>query len=55
MFERRSDKRHFTFELDGLPPGAQAEGARLTFTAVSGTTPSSFAPMSTSSPGALLY
>lgn len=29
-------KRHFTFELDGMPPGAHAEGARLTFTAVSG-------------------
>ena len=28
--------RHFTFELDGLPPGAYAEGATLTFTAVSG-------------------
>ncbi len=28
--------RHFTFELDGLPPGAHAEGATLTLTAVSG-------------------
>jgi hypothetical protein len=28
--------RRFTFDLDGLPPGAQAEGATLTFTAVSG-------------------
>ncbi len=28
--------RHFTFELDGLPPGADAKGATLTFTAVSG-------------------
>jgi DsbC/DsbD-like thiol-disulfide interchange protein len=28
--------RHFTFELDGLPPGAQAKGATLTLTAVSG-------------------
>ncbi len=28
--------RRFTFELDGLPPGAQAKGATLTFTAVSG-------------------
>jgi DsbC/DsbD-like thiol-disulfide interchange protein len=27
--------RRFTFELDGLPPGAQAKGATLTFTAVS--------------------
>jgi DsbC/DsbD-like thiol-disulfide interchange protein len=30
------DTRRFTFDLDGLPPGAQAEGAALTFTAVSG-------------------
>jgi DsbC/DsbD-like thiol-disulfide interchange protein len=28
--------RRFTFDLDGLPPGAQAKGALLTFTAVSG-------------------
>jgi len=28
--------RRFTFELDGLPPGAQAKGATLTLTAVSG-------------------
>jgi len=28
--------RRFTFELDGLPSGAQAKGAMLTFTAVSG-------------------
>jgi DsbC/DsbD-like thiol-disulfide interchange protein len=28
--------RRFTFDLDGLPPGAQAKGAALTFTAVSG-------------------
>ena len=28
--------RHFTFDLDGLPPGAHASGATLTFTAVSG-------------------
>lgn len=28
--------RHFTFELDGLPPGAKAKGAVLTLTAVSG-------------------
>jgi DsbC/DsbD-like thiol-disulfide interchange protein len=28
--------RHFTFDLDGLPPGAHATGATLTFTAVSG-------------------
>jgi DsbC/DsbD-like thiol-disulfide interchange protein len=28
--------RRFTFDLDGLPPGAQAEGATLTLTAVSG-------------------
>jgi DsbC/DsbD-like thiol-disulfide interchange protein len=27
--------RHFSFELDGLPPGAQAKDATLTFTAVS--------------------
>jgi DsbC/DsbD-like thiol-disulfide interchange protein len=30
------DTRRFTFDLDGLPPGAHAEGATLTFTAVSG-------------------
>jgi DsbC/DsbD-like thiol-disulfide interchange protein len=30
------DLRRFTFDLDGLPPGAHAEGATLTFTAVSG-------------------
>jgi len=29
--------RHFRFDLDGLPPGAQAKGATLTFTAVSAT------------------
>jgi DsbC/DsbD-like thiol-disulfide interchange protein len=29
--------RRFTFDLDGLPPGAQADGAMLTFTAVSPT------------------
>ena len=28
--------RRFTFDLDGLPPGAQAKGAALTLTAVSG-------------------
>jgi len=28
--------RRFTFDLDGLPPGAQATGATLTLTAVSG-------------------
>ncbi len=28
--------RHFTFDFDGLPPGAQAKGVTLTFTAVSG-------------------
>lgn len=28
--------RRFTFDLDGLPPGAQAQGATLTLTAVSG-------------------
>jgi DsbC/DsbD-like thiol-disulfide interchange protein len=28
--------RRFTFDLDGLPPGAQPKGARLTLTAVSG-------------------
>lgn len=30
------DTRRFTFALDGLPSGAQAAGATLTFTAVSG-------------------
>jgi DsbC/DsbD-like thiol-disulfide interchange protein len=30
------DLRRFTFDLDGLPPDAHAEGATLTFTAVSG-------------------
>jgi hypothetical protein len=29
--------RRFTFALDGLPPGAQAQGATLTLTAVSPT------------------
>lgn len=29
--------RHFRFDLDGLPPDAQAKGATLTFTAVSAT------------------
>jgi DsbC/DsbD-like thiol-disulfide interchange protein len=29
--------RRFTFELDGLPPGASADGAKLTVTAVSPT------------------
>jgi len=29
-------RRRFTFALDGLPPGAQAKGATLTLTAVSG-------------------
>lgn len=28
--------RRFTFDLDGLPPGAQAQGATLTLTAISG-------------------
>jgi DsbC/DsbD-like thiol-disulfide interchange protein len=28
--------RRFTFELDGLPPGAKADGATLTLTAVAG-------------------
>ena len=28
--------RRFTFDLDGLPPGAEAKGATLTLTAVSG-------------------
>ncbi len=30
------DVRRFAFDLDGLPPGAEAKGAVLTFTAVSG-------------------
>jgi DsbC/DsbD-like thiol-disulfide interchange protein len=30
-----SGMRRFTFDLDGLPPGAHADGATLTFTAVS--------------------
>jgi DsbC/DsbD-like thiol-disulfide interchange protein len=30
------DIRRFTFDLDGLPPGADGKGATLTFTAVSG-------------------
>jgi DsbC/DsbD-like thiol-disulfide interchange protein len=29
-------KRQFTFDLDGLPPGAELKGATLTLTAVSG-------------------
>jgi DsbC/DsbD-like thiol-disulfide interchange protein len=29
-------RRRFTFDLDGLPPGARAKGATLTLTAVSG-------------------
>lgn len=32
----QGETRRFTFELDGLPPGAQAKGATLTLTAVSG-------------------
>jgi DsbC/DsbD-like thiol-disulfide interchange protein len=32
----RGPTRRFTFDLDGLPPGAQAKGAALTLTAVSG-------------------
>jgi hypothetical protein len=28
--------RRFTFDLDGLPAGAGAKGAELTFTAISG-------------------
>jgi DsbC/DsbD-like thiol-disulfide interchange protein len=31
-------QRRFTFALDGLPPGAKADGAMLTLTAVAGTT-----------------
>ena len=31
----RSETRRFAFDLDGLPPGAHADGATLTFTAVS--------------------
>jgi len=34
---RQTSLRRFTFALDGLPPGAQAEGATLTLTAVSPT------------------
>jgi DsbC/DsbD-like thiol-disulfide interchange protein len=30
------ERRHFTFDLDGLPPGASAKDVTLTFTAVSG-------------------
>jgi DsbC/DsbD-like thiol-disulfide interchange protein len=33
---RNGPRRQFTFDLDGLPPDAQARGATLTFTAVSG-------------------
>ena len=29
--------RRFTFDLEGLPPGARADGAKLTLTAVAGT------------------
>jgi len=32
----RGADRRFAFDLDGLPPGAQAKGAMLTLTAVSG-------------------
>ncbi len=32
-----TNKRRFTFDLDGLPPGAHADGALLTITAVSPT------------------
>jgi hypothetical protein len=32
-----ADVRRFTFDLDGLPAGASADGAALTFTAVSPT------------------
>jgi DsbC/DsbD-like thiol-disulfide interchange protein len=32
----RGPTRRFTFDLDGLPPGAEAKGATLTLTAVSG-------------------
>ena len=32
---RRAGTRRFTFDLDGLPPGAHVDGATLTFTAVS--------------------
>ena len=32
---RRGAVRHFSFDLDGLPPDAKAKGATLTFTAVS--------------------
>jgi hypothetical protein len=30
-----SGVQRFTFDLDGLPPGAHADGATVTFTAVS--------------------
>jgi hypothetical protein len=30
------ERRRFTFDLDGLPPGASAQDVTLTFTAVSG-------------------
>ena len=31
----RAGTQRFTFDLDGLPPGANADGALLTFTVVS--------------------
>jgi|SRR5579883_2684942 DsbC/DsbD-like thiol-disulfide interchange protein len=34
--DRSARKRQFSFDLEGLPPGAQAQGASLTLTAVSG-------------------
>jgi DsbC/DsbD-like thiol-disulfide interchange protein len=34
--DAKAGTRRFTFDLDGLPPGAKAEGAALTLTAVTG-------------------
>ncbi len=45
-----SGMRRFRFDLDGLPRGAHIDGATLTFTAISPTTPSRSAPISTNSP-----
>ncbi len=34
LIERSGNIRRFTFDLDGMPPGTKADGATLTFTAV---------------------